>query len=442
MSSSIPGNAGNTPIRLPDSDFSPSLQKKMLKVTALDTSRSAFQRMVVLERGLREKLCRFEEGRKIYREVLRHYPEFNVLSNRLIALEQTIEAKKQEESLKKVWKKIAEVFIDNGTGPFQIKRISQVDKINEWMNAPGNSPCFNTLTSLDLSGLNLVTLPHELFLSSRLQFLYLDRNQLKHIPQHIKELKELRALHLAFNQLRGLPEELAPLPLETLRLDHNRLTKSPPFLENIAQVSLADNPVVKSGTLPPKLLKQAIADENLERTWMSFKSEAYLKCFNFKRDTATEIRWWMGKNEKDLGKITKLNLSTLSLTEVPRELLIYCPNLRELDLSENKLEELPDWIGEMTSLVALVVRGNRLSSLSPTIGNLSNLRHLSLSNNPLKTLPIEMKNLSDELQLYHKKVAWDWYSMPEELALKFNLKHLFAEELMQRLQDLSSNKTQ
>jgi len=58
-------------------------------------------------------------------------------------------------------------------------------------------------------------------------------------------------------------------------------------------------------------------------------------------------------------------------------------NLRVLDLSDNRIEELPTWIGSLSQLRELNVRNNRLTSIPQELGALSNLTTLDVRGNPL-----------------------------------------------------------
>jgi leucine-rich repeat protein SHOC2 len=66
-----------------------------------------------------------------------------------------------------------------------------------------------------------------------------------------------------------------------------------------------------------------------------------------------------------------------------------------LDLYQQRIEKLPDSIGNLTDLVSLRCVGNRLTSLPDSIGNLTSLRELRLYKNQLKTLPDSIANLQN-----------------------------------------------
>ncbi len=66
-------------------------------------------------------------------------------------------------------------------------------------------------TTLDLSGLELTTLPDQLFDLVHLKELNLSGNNLTGIPPHISRLEALEVLKLWENQITGLPEEIGTL---------------------------------------------------------------------------------------------------------------------------------------------------------------------------------------------------------------------------------------
>lgn len=69
------------------------------------------------------------------------------------------------------------------------------------------------------------------------------------------------------------------------------------------------------------------------------------------------------------------------------------PNLKKLDLSYNKIVEIPDEIDNLISLKKLSLEFNSISSISPNIGKLCNLKSLILFANYITSLPSELKNL-------------------------------------------------
>ncbi|KAL2099094.1 hypothetical protein ACEWY4_005574 [Coilia grayii] len=80
-------------------------------------------------------------------------------------------------------------------------------------------------------------------------------------------------------------------------------------------------------------------------------------------------------------------LTGKGLPEFPEELQRLTGNLRTVDLSNNKIEVLPPFIGSFLQLKSLTINVNRLTTLPNEIGKLKKLETLSLSGNQLQALP-------------------------------------------------------
>ncbi|KAG8126117.1 hypothetical protein E2320_021368 [Naja naja] len=81
-------------------------------------------------------------------------------------------------------------------------------------------------------------------------------------------------------------------------------------------------------------------------------------------------------------------LTGKGLSEFPEDLQKLASNLRTIDLSNNKLESLPPFIGKFSVLKSLALNHNRLTALD----NLQ-LKTLSLSGNKLQTIPVQLCSL-------------------------------------------------
>ncbi|XP_028845431.1 leucine-rich repeat-containing protein 57-like isoform X2 [Denticeps clupeoides] len=80
-------------------------------------------------------------------------------------------------------------------------------------------------------------------------------------------------------------------------------------------------------------------------------------------------------------------LTGKGLPEFPEELQRLSGNLRTVDLSNNKIEVLPPFIGSFLHLKSLTINSNKLTSLPNDIGKLKKLETLYLNGNQLQTLP-------------------------------------------------------
>lgn len=94
-------------------------------------------------------------------------------------------------------------------------------------------------------------------------------------------------------------------------------------------------------------------------------------------------------------KSGRLVLASCDLVAVPPEVWLLATKLRSLDLSSNKLAELPSQIGTLASLQALKVSFNALEQLPAELVHLDNLKTLEADHNALHTVAavLPRKNL-------------------------------------------------
>jgi len=90
-----------------------------------------------------------------------------------------------------------------------------------------------------------------------------------------------------------------------------------------------------------------------------------------------------------------LNLSNQNLTKVP-EYVFNMTNLQELNVSNNQLTgAIQSQIGQLKKLKVLNASNNLMTGVPAEVGQLLNLQILDLSNNQLTGLPNELANLKN-----------------------------------------------
>jgi Leucine-rich repeat (LRR) protein len=90
--------------------------------------------------------------------------------------------------------------------------------------------------------------------------------------------------------------------------------------------------------------------------------------------------------------VIRLGLHKKALTNIP-ESIGNLTSLQELYLGDNNLETLPESIGNLTNLQKLRLDDNYLTSIPESIGNLTKPRELNIAFNELTSLPISIGNL-------------------------------------------------
>lgn len=89
---------------------------------------------------------------------------------------------------------------------------------------------------------------------------------------------------------------------------------------------------------------------------------------------------------KEPEKVYKLNLSGQKLKEIPAD-VFKLTNLHMLDLRDNKLDEVPSDIKDLSKLTMLNMYDNKLRIIHPDMQYLTHLRQLYLGKNKLVAAP-------------------------------------------------------
>ncbi|MBB6460506.1 leucine-rich repeat domain-containing protein [Flammeovirga kamogawensis] len=132
-------------------------------------------------------------------------------------------------------------------------------------------------------------------------------------------------------------------------------------------------------TLP----KEILAFTKLKRLTISFNKEM------------TSIPEFINKYDS----LYELNIIYNSVTKIEDNAL-KIPTLKDIDFSNNLLEDLPSSISSLDKLEELDLSKNKFTTFPKEILNLTNLKVLNLSKNQLSSLPEEIGNLENLEELY------------------------------------------
>ncbi|NVM53267.1 MAG: TIR domain-containing protein [Candidatus Helarchaeota archaeon] len=118
--------------------------------------------------------------------------------------------------------------------------------------------------------------------------------------------------------------------------------------------------------------------------------------------------------------IRDLELANLGLTELP-DTFGKLKTIRSLNLTRNKLKKLPESFHELELLENLELKENELIELPPQFGHLRYLRTLKLHSNKLEGLPLDFGNLFllGDLKLYHNKLKFLPHSFGQLKSLEY-----------------------
>lgn len=100
----------------------------------------------------------------------------------------------------------------------------------------------------------------------------------------------------------------------------------------------------------------------------------------------------------DLTSLVRIIMDNNQVTKISNK-LVDLVNFIDLRLAGNKLEQIPDIIYNLKKLSVLFLNNNVINEIPPQIGELRNLTHLSLANNPIEYLPHSIQKLTKLVHL-------------------------------------------
>ncbi|XP_077420365.1 PH domain leucine-rich repeat-containing protein phosphatase 2 [Vanacampus margaritifer] len=309
-------------------------------------------------------------------------------------------------------------------GLLHLPRFSQLKSLNLSHNRLGVFPecvCeILTLAELCLSCNNLHTVPVQIGNLQSLQTLSLDGNHLISLPAELGELSQLSSLGLSFNDFNHIPAVLERLSaVDKLCMAGNQVV----CLEVCALLSMGHLKHIDLRLNGLRCVKSESPESVTQLTHLDLRdncldsldltSVCSLETLNCQRNQLRTLT--VGGLALRMLHAGSNRLSAVSVYQVPNQ-------LTHLDLSQNLLEHLPDWVCDCRKMEMLDVTHNLLAELPSRLLNSLSLRKLLAGNNRLQRLPDLLDHIPLEvLDLQHNKLA----ELPESLFFKaLNLKHL------------------
>ena len=196
----------------------------------------------------------------------------------------------------------------------------------------------------------------------------LSRNNISRIPKEIIEDSHETLLHLdlSYNQLTTLPDRLHYCRnLKYLNVSRNKLDSMVSIPNSVVVLHLSDNELK---SLPDSLFQQHEQASLVELRANRNKLHSMPKCFKY------------------LSLLQVLELKGNLLTSQCIRFITSCVDLKEIDISHNRIEYLPDDIGALTRLRRLDARENRLQCLPSSLSHIAELCELYCGMNKLTHL--------------------------------------------------------
>jgi internalin A len=188
---------------------------------------------------------------------------------------------------------------------------------------------------------------------------------LESIPEQVTIPTSVKILDLSNNKLTTFPKFITTSPnLQELNLSRNQLTKLPPDIKNLSSLLILD-------------LSLNALEEISEQVW----TLPSLKKFNLSNNNLISLKL----PPSPIAPLTHLNLSHNNLSRLPEEIKHF-GNLMVLNLEHNKLIGLLEEISEFSVLSELYLANNQLNFLPKKLYDLSSLMVLDIQYNNISTI--------------------------------------------------------
>ena len=271
----------------------------------------------------------------------------------------------------------------------------------------------------DMKTLNLSMNPLETIdnnFSGKLQTLYLNYVLLKTIPDDISQLKTIKVIMLSNCQIEGEIQFEVPNQLAILDLSNNKITSlSTKFIKSLALTSVVNlqNNLIeeipdefpetlafsqillsrnKLKTLPPSILQS----KSIEKLVVSHNQLESLPEFKLGQLREFDVSFNKLKSIPNCfiscNFLVSVNVSFNELEDLPQS-LSHSRRLLDLYAAHNKFTVIPKAILGMASLRTLILSMNRLTILHPSLNYFFFLKTLDISNNHFVAIPKEIEQL-------------------------------------------------
>lgn len=271
----------------------------------------------------------------------------------------------------------------------------------------------NELKHLNLSGNGIENIAEEAFSNIKLESLSLSNNQIKEIKENtFANLPLLKKLEISFNQAALKIHEESIKKLESLieiNLSNSNIYNISPNtfqnLSNLEKINLSNNQIVTEfdfSTLT-SLTELNLSYNKIEK-FPIFNKKSYIKTSVFnknipKKDMSikkidlsyNKIKSIYNKNLKKINNLLELDLSNNEINfirpKIPHNHVYRTHNMNKINLSNNKLDKIPDFI--FPNLTEINLANNKIITVNKTDFKCNpNIKEINLSNNNINYISL------------------------------------------------------
>lgn len=291
-----------------------------------------------------------------------------------------------------------------------------------------------TTRSLDLDGLQMLFVSHDVYNSSKtIASLSMRTNGLTSLPRQIGNLVLLRQLHLDDNKLTSLPVDILELTaLAVLSLRGNnfrRLFEHDEWWYGFSHLQVLDVSCNELEVIPPmigsmtRLTDLELSDNRLRSLPLELHMCTSLTKLNL-RSNLLRLPLAGLAEDKDIGVLLEL-LRTLFNARGDDSSLGSRKGMQWLDLTNRMYRIIPTEVHALTNLTTLKCAGMGLEYVSPSLAGLAALEVLELHDNELHGLPDELQVMTRVKRL---SVSRNWLKrLPYCIAGMCSLRELHAD---------------
>ncbi|XP_059975433.1 PH domain leucine-rich repeat-containing protein phosphatase 1 [Mesoplodon densirostris] len=281
----------------------------------------------------------------------------------------------------------------------ELQRFSKLKSLNLSNNHLGDFPLavcnIPTLAELNVSCNALRAVPAAVGDMHNLQTFLLDGNFLQTLPAELENMHQLSYLGLSFNEFTDIPEVLEKLTavdklcmsgncMETLRLQ--ALRKMPHIKHVDLRLNLIRKLIADEVDFLPHVTQLDLRDNKLgELDAMVFNNIEVLHCERNQLVTLNICGYFLKALYTSSNELVQLDVYPV-------------PNyLSYMDVSRNRLENVPEWVCESRKLEVLDIGHNQICELPARLFCNSSLRKLLAGHNQLTRLPERLERTSVEV---------------------------------------------